>query len=132
MATSSRIAATFSLILSTALGTSASLAHHSFAMFDTTRHVELDAVVQDFQWTNPHCWVDVVAVEKGGGSSKWALEAQSPAMMHRKGWTRERLTPGDKIKVSVFPARDGSRSGALRSATLSDGSVLWAYGSADH
>lgn len=101
-------------------------------MFDTTRHVELDAVVQDFQWTNPHCWVDVIALGKGGGSSKWSLEAQSPAMMQRKGWTKLRVKPGDRIKVSLFPSRDGSRSGALRNATLSDGSVLWAYGGQDH
>ena len=127
-----RISATLALTLGTALVTSASLAHHSFAMFDTMRQVDLEGVVQDFQWTNPHCWVDLVVVEKGGKSSKWALEAQSPSMMHRKGWTKESLAQGARIKVNLFPARDGSHSGALRRATLSDGSVLWAYGSQDH
>ena len=73
-----RIFATVALVLGTALTTSASLAHHSFAMFDTMRKVDLEGTVQDFQWTNPHCWVDIVVVEKRGGSSKWALEAQSP------------------------------------------------------
>ena len=119
-------------MLGSALVTSASLAHHSFAMFDTTQQTDLEGVVQDFQWTNPHCWVDLMVVEKSGKSAKWALEAQSPSMMHRKGWTKESLTRGARIKVNLFPARDGSRSGALRSATLSDGSVLWVYASQDH
>jgi hypothetical protein len=127
-----RSAPRVSAALLLALGASAALGHHSFAMFDTTKQVEFDAIVREFQWTNPHCWLDVVATGQGGGSAQWSLEAQSPAMMHRKGWTKLRVAPGDKIKVSVFPSRDGSRSGALRSATLSDGMVLWAYGSQDY
>ena len=127
-----RIPATVALLLGAALATSASLAHHSFAMFDTMKQVDLEGVVEDFQWTNPHCWVDIVVLDKRGGSTKWALEAQSPSMMHRKGWTKESLTKGAKIKVNLFPARDGSHSGALRSATLAGGNVLWAYGSQDH
>ena len=52
-------------------------------------------------------------------------------MMHRKGWTKESLTTGAKIKVNLFPARDGSHSGALRSATLKRG-IVWPDGARQH
>jgi hypothetical protein len=32
-------------------------AHHSYAMFDANKLVTLDATVKEFQWTNPHSWL---------------------------------------------------------------------------
>ena len=106
------------------------LAHHSFAVFDRSKVIEIDAVVQDFQWTNPHCWLDVIVEDNGAAKVRWALEGPSPAMLGRKGWTKERVKPGDKIKATFFPTRDGANSGSLRNVTLSDGTVLWANATA--
>ena len=40
-------------------------AHHSFAMFDRTKEVELkDAVVAKWEWTNPHIWLFLAAEER--------------------------------------------------------------------
>ena len=51
------------------MASSPSLAHHSFAMFDRTREVELkDATVVEWQWTSPHTWLFVM-VPNGGGSA---------------------------------------------------------------
>ncbi len=33
------------------------MAHHSYAMFDTDKSVEIEGTVKEFQWTNPHCWI---------------------------------------------------------------------------
>ncbi len=32
-------------------------AHHSYAMFDMTRSVDLKGKVVQFKWTNPHAWL---------------------------------------------------------------------------
>ena len=32
-------------------------AHHSFAMFDALKIVQLEGTVKEFQWTNPHAWI---------------------------------------------------------------------------
>ena len=34
-------------------------AHHSFAMFDRERSILISGVVREFQWTNPHTWIQV-------------------------------------------------------------------------
>ena len=39
---------------------SSALAHHSRAMFDQTKQVTLVGTVKEFQWTNPHCWIQVL------------------------------------------------------------------------
>lgn len=36
-------------------------AHHSFAMFDRLHTVMLRGTVRQFQWTNPHAWIEVWA-----------------------------------------------------------------------
>ena len=37
----------------------AALAHHAFAMFDRTKTLALKGQVIEFQWTNPHAWIEV-------------------------------------------------------------------------
>src|SRR5690349_11361436 len=39
---------------------SAASAHHSHAMFDTDKQVTLVGTVKEFEWNNPHCWIQVL------------------------------------------------------------------------
>ncbi|HTL68355.1 MAG TPA: DUF6152 family protein, partial [Lacunisphaera sp.] len=38
-------------------------AHHSFAMFDQQKIMTLDGTVHEFQWTNPHAFLEVDVAE---------------------------------------------------------------------
>ena len=82
-------------------------AHHSFAMFNRDQPVALAGTVKDFQWTNPHVWIQVVAAD----SQEWGVECTSVNFMRRQGWDRDSLKPGDKVKLMVFPLKDGSHGG---------------------
>jgi hypothetical protein len=48
--------------------------------------------------------------------------------MRRAGWKFNSLKPGDKIKVTVNPTRDGSHGGRADLVTLADGKVLRGQG----
>ncbi len=100
------------------------LSHHSFAMFDADKTVELEGTVKEFQWTNPHSWLQVVVVDETGREVEWSLEMGSPGSLARNGWRPRTVVPGDEIRVSMHPLKDGSSGGQLLSATLSDGTVL--------
>jgi len=41
------------------------LAHHSYAMFDLKQNVELVGTVKEWQFTNPHSYLQLVVVENG-------------------------------------------------------------------
>lgn len=118
----SRTAAlTLAIALGLALAPQTSDAHHSFAMYDTTRTVTLKGAVKAIQWTNPHVVVWVEAAAAGGGPSQtWTVEATSPGNLGRIGWTHSSLKVGDKVEVDIAPLRDGGHGGSLRKAKLVD------------
>jgi hypothetical protein len=94
------------------------LAHHSFAMFDTAKVVALTGAVKDFQWSNPHVVITLLAAEGAGPPELWFVELTSPGNLTRQGWTRQALKPGDKVVVLVNPQRDGARSGSFLQVTF--------------
>jgi hypothetical protein len=100
------------------------LAHHSFAMFDRDKQVTLTGTVHDFQWTNPHAWIEVDVPDGKGGADKWGLELNSPNNLSRQGWRSTILKPGDKITVVFNPLRSGEHGGLFLKATLADGRVI--------
>ncbi len=102
----------------------AALAHHSFAMFDQSRQVPLKGTVRDFQWTNPHAWIDLDVPNARGGTDLWKVELNSPNNLKRQGWRSNIMQPGDKVTVVINPLRDGTNGGLFVSVTLADGKVL--------
>jgi len=100
-------------------------AHHAFAMFDTNREVMLDGTVKEFQWTNPHTWVQLLVKDGAGKEVEWSIEGSSPNNLARFGWTRNSLKSGDKVQAVVHPLKDGSVGGSLVKITV-NGQVVGA------
>jgi hypothetical protein len=113
------------LVLSAAwvAGGSAS-AHHSFAMFDLDREVTLEGAVKEFQWTNPHVWLQILVPDGKGATTEWSLEMGAPGMLTRTGWKSSLLKPNDKVTVILNPLKTGAPSGRLVRVTLPNGRVM--------
>jgi len=104
-------------------------AHHSFAMYDSTKLVSIDGTVTNFQWTNPHVllWVTGTA-SAGEAETLWTVELPtSPGNLGRMGWSKHSLKAGDHVLVELNPLRDGKHGGSFKKATLpATGKVLLA------
>ena len=80
------------------------LAHHSFAMFDQSKQVSISGTVKDFQYTNPHSWVIVMAAGPDGKQTEWGFESEGPSTLLRAGIKHSSLAPGDKVSdETIFP-----------------------------
>ena len=56
------------------------LAHRSAAMFDTQRRMSVSGAVRQFQWTNPHCWIELDVqrlMASRNGASRWGRRPTS-------------------------------------------------------
>ena len=100
------------------------LAHHSFAMFDNSKEMVLTGTVKEFQWTNPHTWVQVMVPDASGKLKEWSIEGSSPNGLARQGWKRNTLKPGDKVSVTINPLKSGEAGGSFVRAKLPDGSFI--------
>jgi hypothetical protein len=83
-------------------------AHHSAAMFDDTKVVELTGTVKALQWTNPHVWLQVMV---GDQATEWSLEGGSPNSLSRQGWRSTTFQAGDVVTVRLRPMKDGTAAG---------------------
>jgi len=105
------------------IGAPAATAHHSFAMFDNAKEQTLVGTVKEFQWTNPHTWLQLM-VDESGKQVEWSIEGSSPNGLARRGWSRTSFKPGDKVTVIIHPLKDGAKGGSYVKATLPDGKTL--------
>lgn len=113
----------FVLLMAGPLWLASAQAHHSYAMFDSTKIVTSSGVIAKFEWTNPHTFVWFYAPKEGGGYQLVGLEGGGPAELTRSGWTRETFKVGEKVTIQYKPLRDGRPGGAFVQATHADGTV---------
>ena len=100
------------------------LAHHSFSMFDEKKETVLKGEVKEFQWSNPHTWIQLNVTDESGKVVEWSIEGGSPNLVGRQGWKRNTLKPGDQVEVTINPLRDGQPGGSFIRAVLPDGRKL--------
>jgi len=100
------------------------LAHHSMAMFDQTKTVTLSGTVKEFQWTNPHCYIQLMVKDASGKDVEWSLEMGAPMYLYAKGWRPSVLKAGMPIKVTINPLRNGDPGGVVLTATTADGKQI--------
>jgi len=105
-------------------GANIAMAHHSFALFDTTKSVTLSGSVTAFEWTNPHVYIELDSPDKDGKVQHWTIELGSPSILQQSGWKYKDIKFGDKVTVVVSPLKSQKPGGLLVQVTLPDGRVL--------
>jgi hypothetical protein len=98
-------------------------AHHSFAMFNQREIMTLEGTVVEFQWTNPHAFIEM-DVRQGNTTTRWSVELNSPNNLTRQGWRRNSLRSGERITLRMNPLRSGDRGGLFLDLRRADGTVL--------
>lgn len=89
-------------------------AHHSFsATYDSAQKMEIEGVVKEFVWRNPHSFMRIDVTDKDGTVKTWALEWGSASQLAISQISRTTIKPGDKLLIGGQPARDQSSNRLL-------------------
>jgi len=89
-------------------GAGRAFAHHSFtAAYESGKRVEVEGVVKEFIWRNPHSFVRI-EVMMDGKPVIWSLEWGSSTQLSAAKFpvTRTTLKFGDRIIAAGEPGRD--------------------------
>jgi hypothetical protein len=101
-------------------------AHHAFAAeFDANKPVSFKGTITKMEWVNPHTWLHVDVKMPDGKLENWAIEAGTPNVLFRRGFTKESLLPGTEVVVEGYQAKDGSHRANGRDLTFPDGRKLF-------
>src|SRR5688572_26159654 len=113
------------LLTGLAFGSVASLAaHHSHAMFDTSREVSITGTVTNYSYRNPHVFLYVDAKAENGDVVSWSVEMSNIANMQTRGIYKSTFKPGDTVTVKVNPLKNGKAGGNYTSITAADGKTF--------
>jgi hypothetical protein len=99
-------------------------AHHGVGNVDTSQLVTLQGTVTEFEMINPHAQISLEVTNDKGKVERWTIEASSPNTLHRFGWDRNTIKPGDRVTVMGYRAKDGDAFMNLRKLVLSNGKEL--------
>jgi hypothetical protein len=103
------------------------LAHHSFAaQYDRSKPATITGPVTKIDWINPHARFFMDVKDAGGKAINWEVELAAPAMLIRRGWTRNAIKIGEPVTVNGSLAKDGSNLINATAVTLSDGKKVFA------
>ena len=105
---------------------SSASAHHAFAAeFDANKPVSFKGKITKMEWINPHTWLHVDVAQPNGQTVNWAIEAGTPNVLYRRGFTKESLLPGTEISIDGYQSKDGSHRANGRDLTFADGKKLF-------
>jgi hypothetical protein len=101
-------------------------AHHAFAAeFDAKKPVHLEGLVTQVELINPHSWIHVDVKNADGTVASWMVEAGSPNVLLRRGFTKATIAPGTPVVVEGYQSKDGSMRANGRDVTLPNGQKLF-------
>jgi hypothetical protein len=100
------------------------LGHHSPVMFDQSQPRTMTGTVREFQWTNPHSYIQLVVKNEQGQDEEWSLEMGASVYLYNLGWRPSTLKAGDTLTVTIAPLRKGGPGGLLLKAATADGKQI--------
>jgi hypothetical protein len=97
-------------------------AHHARSpVYDGSRIVTVEGVVQEFRFVNPHSMMTLEVTDSSGKVVAWSVEFAGVLNLTRGGWTAQTFRPGERVSVSGEPAHSGSPAMYFRRATRANG-----------
>ena len=98
-------------------------AHHSGAGFSKETK-EISGTVKEFQFRNPHSWIQVDVPDAGGKIVEWSVEWGSPNQLGREGIRPSTFPTGAPVSIQLRPDLTGHPIGIFVGAKMSDGKIV--------
>lgn len=117
------------VVLLVAMAAMPALAHHGGAGYDEKTEV-ITGTVKQFQFTNPHSWIQVDVKDASGKVVEWSLEWGSPNSLSREGVHPSTFPVGAKGSFKLHPVKSGAPVGSFEAAKFEDGTTVGKWDSA--
>jgi hypothetical protein len=104
-------------------------AHHAVAgVYDLNKEVVLEGRLKKLNFANPHASIELTVPNKDGTFTDWVLTTASITTLTREGINKTSMKPGEILKVTILPARNGNPAGFIRNLQLGDRDIKLFFG----
>jgi uncharacterized protein DUF6152 len=104
-------------------------AHHAVAgVYDLNKEIVLQGRLKKLNFTNPHASIELTVPNPDGTFTDWILTTASVQNLTRQGLNKTSIKPGEILKVTILPARNGNPAGFIRTLTLGDREIKLFFG----
>jgi len=104
-------------------------AHHAVAgVYDLNKEIVLQGRLKKLNFTNPHASIELTVPNPDGTFTDWVLTTASVQNLTRQGLNKTSIKPGEILKVTILPARNGNPAGFIRTLTLGDREIKLFFG----
>jgi hypothetical protein len=94
------------IVVGVFLAGAAASAHHSqAAQYDTSKTVKIEGTLVQFQFRNPHTFIQIEAPDEKGEKVRWSIEWGGVGQLNGQGVTRTTLKYGDPVIITANPSR---------------------------
>lgn len=102
--------------------------HHGIGNFDHNEDVNIEGVITDIAFINPHSWLYLDVQGPEGRVTPWRCELRAATMLRRSGWSPDMFAAGLRVRISGSPERSEPNTCYLNNMVLEDGTSLDRYG----
>ena len=105
-------------------------AHHAVAgVYDLNKEVVLEGRLKKLNFVNPHAQIELDVPDKQTKKiTTWVLTTASVQTLTRQGVNKSAMKPGELLKVTILPARNGNPAGFIRNLQLGDKNIQLFFG----
>jgi hypothetical protein len=104
-------------------------AHHAVAgVYDLNKEIVLEGRLKKLNFTNPHASIELTVPNKDGTFTDWKLTTASVQTLTREGVNKTSIKPGEILKVTILPAKNGNPAGFIRNLQLGDRNIKLYFG----
>jgi hypothetical protein len=96
-------------LLAVAVTGGSALAHHSYSAYHRDQTIEIEGVLEAFDYMSPHSLLKVRAADATLYTGEWS----GTSALQRFGIGKDTLSPGDRLVIAGNPRRDIAETGIL-------------------
>jgi hypothetical protein len=81
-------------------------AHHSLAMYDSERPVNITGTITKVDWLNPHVWVTLSVKKQDGSVENQRIQISAPGRLKQLGFDKTLLPIGTMVTFEAWLTKD--------------------------
>jgi hypothetical protein len=102
------------------IGTQAQGHHAVASVYDLNKEIVIEGQLTKLNFVNPHPSLLVAVPNADGTVTEWTLTTASVQNLIRQGLNKTSIKPGESLKITALPARNGNPAGFVRRLELGD------------